>query len=280
MKTRTFSIHAFKAGKSRQCEDQLATEQPLEVNVLQRSRDRHTVAVTMRTPGSDTELALGFLFSEGLLHRASDVIRSHLRGTPDQAQNSIDVHLQPTVDFDASRLQRHFYSNSSCGLCGKASLELLQQHSMYWPLPAVPQIQASVLLELPGRLRSQQQLFGLTGGIHAVGLFDAAGHLLCLREDVGRHNAMDKVLGWALQHDLLPLRQHTVLLSGRASFELLQKAYMAGVAVVAAVGAPSSLAVELARESNISLVGFLREQRFNVYHDADRIIGITETGCP
>lgn len=242
---------------SRAVVDSVAGEEPLEIRV-----DTRPIAVVMRTPGHDAELALGFLVSEGLIRRASEVreVRPNPRNT---SGNSIDVLLSPEVTVDFGRLTRHVFASSSCGLCGATSIQSVRRQ--FPPLEPAPVPPAETLLSLPDRLRESQTEFSRTGGLHAAGLFDAAGRLLAVREDVGRHNAVDKLLGWGLQEGRLPLRDVGVLVSGRVSFEIVQKALAGGIALVAAVSAPSSLAVEFARKNRQTLVGFLREGRFNVY---------------
>jgi FdhD protein len=234
--------------------DELAVEEPLEIRVGGRP-----VAVTMRTPGHDDELALGFLVSEGV--RPLDV------SFPDDlAANTVDVRAE---GFDPERLSRHFYTSSSCGVCGKGALEAVAVES-----PRVEsdlKVPAELVGDLPERLREAQPAFAATGGLHATGLFDGEGALLCVREDVGRHNAMDKVIGWAFVGGRLPLSREILCVSGRLSFELVQKAAVAGCPVMVAVGAPSTLAVELARDRGITLCGFVRGGRINVYSEPQRI---------
>jgi FdhD protein len=234
--------------------DELAVEEPLEIRV-----GGQPVAVTMRTPGHDEELALGFLLSEG--------IRPTAAAPPaDFAANAIDVDAD---GFDAERLARNFYTTSSCGVCGKGALEAVAVDA--------PRVESDLRLplglvaELPERLRASQPAFAATGGLHATGLFDAAGDLVCVREDVGRHNAMDKVVGFAFRAGLLPLASHVLCVSGRLSFELVQKAAVAGCPIVVAVGAPSTLAVDLARDRGVTLCGFVRDGRVNVYSEPWRI---------
>lgn len=237
--------------------DSVAGEEPLEIRV-----DTRPIAVVMRTPGHDAELALGFLVSEGLIRRASEVreVRPNPRNT---SGNSIDVLLSPEVTVDFGRLTRHVFASSSCGLCGATSIQSVRRQ--FPPLEPAPVVSGETLLSLPDRLRESQTEFSRTGGLHAAGLFDAAGRLLAVREDVGRHNAVDKLLGWGFQEGCLPLRDLGLIVSGRVSFEIVQKALAGGIALVAAVSAPSSLAVEFARKNRQTLVGFLREGRFNVY---------------
>jgi FdhD protein len=234
--------------------DEVAVEEPLEIRIGGRP-----VAVTMRTPGHDVELALGFCLSEGLAPEAASL-------TDDLAANTIDVRAPA---FDPARLQRSFYTTSSCGVCGKGALEAVAVEA-----PRVAsrlRVPAAVVAALPDRLRDAQATFAATGGLHATGLFDREGRLLCAREDVGRHNAMDKVVGWAYLRDMLPVAEALLCVSGRLSFELVQKAAVAGCPIVAAVGAPSSLAVELAADRGITLCGFVRGGRLNVYTEAWRI---------
>jgi len=260
--------------------DSLAIEEPLEIRIGGRS-----VAVTMRTPGHDRELAAGFLLTEGLIRRAADVLDILVcRDLPEgQAGNVVDALLAPEVTVDFARLTRHVFSSSSCGLCGKATIDAVAHN--FPAVPPGPQFTPAFLTALPARLRAAQPGFAATGGLHASALFSSAGKLLCLREDVGRHNALDKVLGWALLESRLPLRDTILLVSGRVSFELVQKALAAGLPLIAGIGAPSTLAVECARRGNLSLVGFLRADRFNVYCGAERVLaprvdGVRPPGVP
>jgi FdhD protein len=237
--------------------DELAVEEPLEIRV-----NGTAVAVTMRTPGHDEELALGFLRSEGIPAEAA-------HPTEDLAANVVEVEVEVGEDFDLERLRRNFYTSSSCGICGKGALEAVAVEA-----PAVTSdltVPAEVVTTLPERLREAQPTFAMTGGLHATGLFDAEGELISVREDVGRHNAMDKVIGYAFLEGLLPLAGHVLCVSGRLSFELVQKAAVAGCPIMVAVGAPSSLAVELARDRGLTLCGFVREGRLNVYTEPQRI---------
>ncbi|MDX2070282.1 MAG: formate dehydrogenase accessory sulfurtransferase FdhD [Haliscomenobacter sp.] len=257
--------------------DYLASEEPLEIQLAYGplgQRQLMSLAVTMRTPGADFDLVYGFLFTEGLVQGRKEVLQMRYPGVqlnPEAQENSILIELHPSAQFDAARLQRHFYTSSSCGVCGKASLEMVQNQSAFL-LPAhQPIISPQTLLRLPEALLQQQSLFNHTGGIHAAGLFSSSGDLLYLREDVGRHNAVDKVIGAALQKQTLPFSDTILLVSGRAGFELVQKAVIAGIPIMAAVGAPSSLAVELAEAHNLTLVGFLREGGFNIYSGGERI---------
>jgi FdhD protein len=250
--------------------DALAAEEPMEIRVNGRP-----LTITMRTPGSDFDLAVGFLVSEGVVHAASDVsaVRYCAGATADGSNtyNVVDVALDRSVPAPDPSLERNFYTTSSCGLCGKASLEAVATRSA-WEVGQDPlRVSLDVLQSLPDRLRAAQQVFDSTGGLHAAGLFSATGELLCLREDVGRHNAVDKVIGDALLNGRLPLRDTVLMVSGRASFELVQKAVMAGVPMLAAVSAPSSLAVDLAEDNGLTLVGFLRGASMNVYTRPDRL---------
>ncbi|KAA5830696.1 formate dehydrogenase accessory sulfurtransferase FdhD [Saccharopolyspora hirsuta] len=250
--------------------DTLAAEEPMEIRVGGRP-----LTITMRTPGHDFDLAAGFLVGEGVVRAAEDVvgIRYCAGATADGSNtyNVVDVALAPGVALPEASLERNFYTTSSCGLCGKASLDAVRTKTT-WPLDeSSPRIGLETLTALPDRLREAQRVFDSTGGLHAAGLFTADGELTCLREDVGRHNAVDKVIGDALRANRLPLRDSVLMVSGRASFELVQKAVMAGIPMLAAVSAPSSLAVDLAADSGLTLIGFLRGRSMNVYTGTDRV---------
>jgi FdhD protein len=236
-------------------DDVVAVEEPLEIRI-----NGSPVAVTMRTPGHDEELALGFALSEGL--QPTDA-----RLPDDLAANTVELHAP---SFDATRLARSFYTSSSCGVCGKGALEAVAVEAA--PVESSLELPAALVASLPERLRAGQPAFAATGGLHATGLFDEQGELRCLREDVGRHNAMDKVIGWAFRAGLLPLARSALCVSGRLSFELVQKAAVAGCPLLVAVGAPSSLAVDLARDRRITLCGFVRGGRLNVYSEPWRIV--------
>jgi FdhD protein len=252
--------------------DSLATEEPLEIRLRNDSGQTVPISVTMRTPGSDFELAAGFLYGEGLI--AGGSIRSvrYCVDAESEAQqyNAVVVELAPNAQLDPERFRRHFYTSSSCGVCGKASIAAVLG-PVCEPVPSRLLLEPELLLRLPERFRAAQQIFERTGGLHAAALFTADGTLLDLREDVGRHNAMDKLIGAAVLRGAVPLGPRVLLVSGRLSFELVQKAARAGVELLAGVSAPSSLAVELAEEAGVTLVGFLRENGFNVYSAPERI---------
>jgi FdhD protein len=253
--------------------DYLATEEPLEIRLAGGGRTER-LAVTMRTPGNDFELAAGFLHGEGIVASREQVRKISYCTDPEldaaQQYNVVNVELAGDAWPDLRGLERHFYTSSACGVCGKASLDAIEVRGCALP-PAGPLVDAEVLYGLPDRLREAQGLFESTGGLHAAGLFTPDGRLECLREDVGRHNAVDKLVGWALLQGELPLSDRILLVSGRASFEIMQKALAAGVPVVCAVSAPSSLAVDVAERFGMTLAGFLRGRRFNLYAGADRI---------
>jgi FdhD protein len=259
-------------------QDVVATEEPLEIRlsfVDAGARAARSISITMRTPGNDEELAAGFLFTEGIVKECGDIVAIQPVGpaAPNGLTNVVQVELADHVRVELERLERHFYTSSSCGVCGKASLAAVAVQSRFDVRAAQFKVDSSVLGALPGKLIAEQSVFEQTGGLHASGLFDARGDIVAVREDVGRHNALDKLIGSRLMHNGLPLAEFGIIVSGRASFELMQKAMMAGCPLVAAVGAPSSLAVELAREFGMTLVGFLKRDRFNVYTRPDRIGG-------
>ena len=271
-KTKT-RVRVVEDGRMRVRPDTLATEEPMEIRLVG-GGSRQTVAVTMRTPGADFELAAGFLYGEGIVKRPDDIVKiSYCVGSDvdaEQRYNIVNVELRGGREYDLRPLERHFYTTSACGVCGKASLEQLELRGCPVVGPG-PEISAGTVYSLPAKLREAQGLFDATGGLHAAALFDKDGELLALREDVGRHNATDKLIGWALLEGRLPLSEHVVMVSGRSSFEILQKCLTAGVPVVCAISAPSSLAVDVAKEFGMTLVGFLRAGRFNVYAGFDRI---------
>ena len=255
-------------------DDCLAVEEPLEIRVVRQVEgeiEEQSVSITMRTPGHDFELAVGFLHGEGLLSGPSD-LQSLTPVLPERPGcNVVRVVLSANAAFDPEILSRHFYTTSSCGVCGKASLEALQDLDTSEIEDCRPAVKSELLHSLPAALRSAQSIFELTGGLHAAGLFAPQGDLVCVREDVGRHNAVDKVIGHELLQGRLPLLDSVLVVSGRTSFEILQKALAAGIPFVAAVSAPSSLAVEVAQQFGMTLVGFMRGQNFNIYSDAGRI---------
>jgi len=259
--------------------DQLVAEEPLEIRVNTGGRD-HQISVTMRTPGNDFELAVGFLTTEGVVAGREDIdqVRYCVGGPTEQEYNIVTVALRPGATFDEERLRRNFYTTSSCGVCGKASLDALAVREGP-PLPAGPVVDTAVLSALPRRLRAEQKLFDRTGGLHAAGLFTAEGSLIAVREDVGRHNAVDKLVGWMMLEGAFPAGERVMAVSGRASFEIMQKALAAGIPIVAAVSAPSSLAVGLADQFGMTLAGFVRDGSLNVYAGEQRI-RVTPGGTP
>jgi FdhD protein len=266
-------VRVVEEGHARIRPDTLATEEPMEIRLLSGDATR-TVAVTMRTPGADFELVAGFLYGEGIVSSPDNILKISYCVDADldaeQQYNIVNVKLRGDHGYDLRPLERHFYTTSACGVCGKASLEQLELRGCP-VIPAGPEVEAGVIYSLPGKLREAQGLFEATGGLHAAALFDADGNLLALKEDVGRHNATDKLFGWALLERRLPLSDHIVMVSGRSSFEILQKCLTAGVPIVCAISAPSSLAVDVARQFGMTLVGFLRGNRFNVYNGHERI---------
>lgn len=277
-RVREISMRRLNGAIESEDADFIAAEEPLEIRV-----EDHSIAVVMRTPGEDRELAAGFLLTEGMIRSIDDVKdirhRPHCWSKDRSSQNGsalvrsegnvIDVWLKNPASIDLQKLSRHVFTSSSCGICSKASIEAVRQQ--FPPLESFCEVDPQVIVELPEALAAAQETFKRTGGLHACALFDLTGQLLALREDVGRHNALDKVIGWALLSDRLPLSEHILLLSGRTSFEMMQKSLAAGVPIVAAISAPSSLAVEFARDSGQTLIGFLRGERMNIYAGADRV---------
>lgn len=265
-------------------QDAVAVEEPLELQLEYGPRSERitrSISVTMRTPGHDVELVAGFMLTEGILTEPGDIEDIFvLQGSAEKARsmrNVIRVVLAPGVRFNMASLERNFYTTSSCGICGKASLLALR--SVCPPRSRnTLQVDAELLCALPARLQAEQEVFQRTGGLHACGLFDATGALLALREDVGRHNACDKLIGREFLADRTPLKDRILLLSGRASFELLQKSVMAGIPMVVSVGAPSTLAIEVAREFDMTLAGFARNQSVNIYHGASRVLNGPASG--
>jgi FdhD protein len=265
----TVSIASVTASSARAEIDEVPVEEPLEIRVrvpCDGQNSAQSIAVTMRTPGADPELAAGFLFSEGIVQGTGDIARIEALSA-----NGVLVELTAIAAWDPSRLERQSFVSSSCGVCGKRSIAAVFAQRHYQTEAGQPRIQAHVVHQLGSRLRTAQDVFNRTGGLHAAALFSSAGELLSRFEDVGRHNALDKLIGAEFLAGRLPLRDRIVFVSGRASFELIQKATMAGIPVFAAVGAPSSLAVSLAREAGMTLLGFVRDGHFNVYSDTGRI---------
>jgi FdhD protein len=259
-------VKEWYEGEMRPLDDYLVSEEPLEIRV-----GDVAVSVTMRTPGHDLELAIGFLFTEGLISGRSQI--ASVRYEPEARQNRanrVRVDLAPGISLDLEASRRNFYTASSCGICGKASIDAVRVRRIEPPNPECA-IDPEVLCRLPDQLLAAQPIFGRTGGLHAAGLFSLSGELLALREDVGRHNAVDKVVGWALANDRVPLGDSLLVVSGRGGFEIVQKALVAGVPVLASVSAPSDLAVNLAREFGMTLIGFLRGRRFVIYSGAQRL---------
>ncbi len=262
------------AGTSVRRPDTLAAEEPLEIRVGPAAGPKRPLAVTMRTPGDDLDLAIGFLLTEGFIRDAADVRTAQLCAGDNEPNtyNVVDVTLADHVPAPEVDPARNFYTTSSCGVCGKASIDAVRIKSRFTVDVDETPVEAAVLAELPDRLRSAQKTFASTGGLHAAGLFTPGGDLVVAREDVGRHNAVDKIIGWAVRSERLPLTGHVLMVSGRASFELAQKASMAGIPILAAVSAPSTLAVELADEVGMTVVGFLRNPTMNVYTRPDRVV--------
>jgi len=259
-------VTEWSDGTVRRIEDHLAAEEPLEIRI-----EGQPLTVTMRTPGHDEELAAGFVLTEGIIESASQLSEIR-RITPEGAarDNIVSVEFGDR-SFQPEILQRNFFAASSCGICGKASIQAIRVRGLT-PPNATFRIDPELLCKFPARLRDQQKVFGRTGGLHAAALFDDAGSLLVLREDIGRHNAVDKVIGWALMKGLLPLSNCAMMVSGRGGFEIVQKALAAGIPILASVSAPSSLAVKLAREMGLTLIGFLRDRRFVVYSNPERCL--------
>ena len=264
-------IWTVENGQVKRKTDQLASEEPLEI-MLRAGEQQRTVAITMRTPGNDYELAAGFLYNEGILRDKLDVVQMTycVDGEKTQEYNSLRVQLRAEQLPDLATLDRHFFTTSACGVCGRTMLDELEGRNLV-PLPPGPQVDPQLLATLPEALRSTQGLFAVTGGLHAAALFDPQGKLLAVREDVGRHNALDKLIGWGLLNRQLPFHDRLILVSGRASYELLQKCRVAGAPIFCAISAPSSLAVELAERFGITLIGFLRGARFNIYTGSERV---------
>jgi FdhD protein len=250
--------------------DDIAIEEPLEIIIRYGSaqkREHKTIAVTMRTPSDDAFLAIGFLYTEGVIANREDVLSYRFL-----EDNRIIIELRESFVFDTEKLNRHFYTTSSCGVCGKASIEAISTNSCFILKKNYPIVSKHIISNLPTQLFDNQSLFSKTGGVHASALFNTEGVLQKLFEDVGRHNALDKLVGWALQNERIPLSNSVLLVSGRMSFELVQKAIMAGIPIIVAIGAPSSLSIDLAEQNGMTLIGFLKEKTMNIYCSADRIV--------
>ena len=275
--TSRVTIDEVDGQKLQRREDVVAVEEPLEIRLIfgsEPGRIEKSISITMRTPGNDFELAAGFLLSEGIILGADDIhLMTYCVGAEKEKQryNIVRVALRPGSKFDPECLARNFYTTSSCGVCGKASLDALRVQSAYPLIPDRPVISGTVVSGLSEKLRKAQPVFEKTGGLHAAALFDVQGELFALKEDIGRHNAVDKLIGEQLMAKKLPLVERIMFVSGRTSFEIMQKAYVAGIPIVAAVGAPSSLAIDLANEFGMTLIGFVRGERFNIYAGAQRL---------
>lgn len=273
---KSFSITQIKNGKRNPIEDTLAVEEPMEIRLVFGSEEKRTgrsLAITMRTPDHDFELAVGFLFCEGIISSFDQIKKIEFAGAVAKGRdkpNIVRVELNPGIEVRTQDLQRNFYTTSSCGVCGKGSLDALEAQTLK-PIESDLRVSGDMICKLPNLLRAEQTVFHTTGGIHAAGAFDAAGQLGCLREDVGRHNALDKLIGQSLIDSKLPMSNSIVVVSGRASFDLLQKSLSASIPILVAVGAPSSLAVDLAERFGLTLIGFASQQRFNVYTHAQRV---------
>jgi FdhD protein len=263
-----------KSDFSKTAIDTLAVEEPLEIRIgfYENNKQIHkAISITMRTPGNDFELAVGFLFTEGILKSKNQIEHIKHCGRFPNNQNTVRIDLSPVTEINLKKLERNFYTTSSCGVCGKSSIEALTTGAKPIEQSDFPQVSAEIIHELPEKLRQSQLVFDETGGLHAAALFDNLGNLIELREDVGRHNAVDKLIGRQFLADKIPLVSKILFLSGRASFELIQKAVMVQIPIICAVGAPSSLAVEAAHSFNITLLGFVRDNRFNIYTGSERI---------
>ncbi len=275
--SRAVSITRVAGGGRTDADDRVAAEEPLEIQVVASKPDAaaaKSLSITMRTPGQDEDLAVGFLFTEGIITSADQVVRIDRVGQPDAAsgeQNTVRVLLRDDVDVALDKLTRHFYTTSSCGVCGKASLDALHVAGQASLADVGTRFDAAVLSGLPDRVRERQRVFGETGGLHAAAVFNPDGDIVVVKEDVGRHNATDKAIGALLVAGRLPGHEFGLLVSGRASFELMQKTLVAGIPLLAAVGAPSSLAVQTAETFGMTLVGFLRDGGFNIYAGKTRI---------
>jgi FdhD protein len=258
-------VTEWENGKAARVEDCLAAEEPLEMRA-----GRYSLGITLRTPGDDEDLVAGFLFTEGILSRREDLVALRMPDDTARNRNLVRVTLDPSVRLSPNNAERKFSAGSACGVCGKASITQLRRRGLRRP-EAASLFDPEILCQLPPRLRAAQAVFGRTGGLHAAALFTPGGELLVLREDIGRHNAVDKVIGWALLNGRVPLSGQVLMVSGRGGFEIVQKTITAGIPLLASVSAPSSLAVQLARELGLTLVGFLRGRRFVIYAGEERI---------
>jgi len=264
-------------GDSFEKEDFLVVEEPLEIRLAfgkVKARQQKCIAITMRTPGHDFELATGFLLAEGIIETRQHILKMKHVPTlhPSSKRNIILIELNPATGFELKKLERHFYTSAACGVCGKTSIEAVWTRSIFNLPEKHPLFRTTTIRKLPQILLKRQSVFSNTGGLHAAALFDSEGNLLLIREDIGRHNAVDKLVGFALEKGLIPLSDYLILVSGRIGFELVQKSLMAGAPIIAAVGAPSSLAVELAAEAGMTLIGFLRNDTFNIYAGESRVV--------
>lgn len=281
--TRAVEISKVAADEVSAATDSVATEAPMEIQLASKTATgsaAKSISITMRTPGNDEELAAGFLYTEGIIGSADDIASIERCGDPDPdtgEQNIVRVTVRDEVDIDFDRLQRHFYTTSSCGVCGKTSLDALRVEGGTSLAGLGPRFDVDMLRALPERVRRRQQVFSATGGLHAAAVFSADGEIVVVKEDVGRHNATDKAIGALLALRRLPGHGYGLLVSGRASFELMQKSLLAGIPLLAAVGAPSSLAVETATEFGMTLIGFLRGDTFNIYAGKERLRQTTES---
>jgi len=266
--TKKYAILKINKQNTEKLTDTIALEAPLEIQLTyfqQGKQLKRSLSTTMRTPGTDKELALGFLYTEGIIGTLANLQKI------EQSGNTLKIYLSKNLFIDWEHLDRSFLSTSSCGICGKPSLSSLEKTTCHFPIPAQPVVKKEIIHLLPSILMEQQSVFKETGGIHAAGLFEVDGTLVDFKEDIGRHNALDKLIGQAVLQETIPLRQKLLFLSGRISFELVQKASMVGIPIIAAVGAPSSLAIDLAITNGITLIGFVREERFNVYCGEERL---------
>ncbi|TRX50650.1 formate dehydrogenase accessory sulfurtransferase FdhD [Fulvivirga sp. M361] len=278
------NVHRVKGMEQVSEPDLLAVEEPLEIRIGYgegHQRKEKSLSITMRTPGNDLELATGFLIGEGIINSVAEIVSiRHCQNVEKEEEigNVVRVELSQELVIDLQKLQRHFYTSSSCGVCGKSSIEAVQVSACEALPRGRPVFDQQLIHQLPDKLLEVQNVFEYTGGLHAAGLFDNEGQLLLMREDVGRHNAVDKLVGAAADRGLLPLHDYLIQVSGRASFELVQKALVAGIPILSAIGAPSSLAVKLAESSGMTLMGFVRNQRYNIYTGSERINLASYTG--